>query len=901
MPTQYLSLAYSRYARQQVQADSHLDDILQQALHSPWTKEKMLRSYQMLSQQMGVFAGLRKLRTQVLLSLMERDLQRLANVEEVMQSMTWLAELSIQQALEVLYQQLCERYGVPRGQDSGLAQIMWVIGMGKLGGQELNVSSDIDLIYVYEEDGMTDGSQQHVAISNQEFFDYLAKSLTQALSEINEYGFVFRVDLRLRPNGAAGFLTCSLPMLKSYFVNQAREWERFAWIKARLLGHTETPDRNQDRFIKIVHAFVYHPYWDFKILSTLKDICTKIHESALREQEMGQANIKLLPGGIRDIEFTIQALQLIYGGRDERLRDQSTLMTLDSLSRHGFIAPDVAENLRAAYFFLRQLEHRLQYSDDAQTHSLPSNPSEQQQLADSMGLGHSQALSRQLEVVRAEVQQYFAQLLFDRFSMDMPLSLWDQAMLPIDEGLQQTHLTQLLSLLHDAQTSSPYQELEYSDKRAIDVIMRNALEYVVQNKGKEQPDKLYMTLVRLLDLVNAISAHRVYLTLLVNHPQALIRAIDILSTSQWASTYLTQYPDLLDELVEEARPEPGRYVDSMMGTVRARLFQARHQPDVQMDILRQIQHSRTFQILLRDLQGLLSIEMVADYLSELADMLLALTLETVWSEMDGRHCAVPKFAIAAYGRLGGKELGYASDLDLVFLYDDSDEDAQQIYTNLARKLIAWLTTYTDKGVLYDIDLRLRPNGEDGLLVTDLAAFQRYQLGETENSAWLWEHQALVRARFCAGDRQIGTAFEQVRTQVLCQHRDPEKLRQEILNMRLKMLRAHLPMDTEFDIKHSHGGMIDVEFIVQYLVLLHSKTYPQLRANVGNTSLLYFAAEAELLDSKIAQQIVYAYRALRMLQHQYRLNGVSHPRIPKEEVPEACQVVRQFWKTLFSPG
>lgn len=901
MTTRYLSLAYSRYARQQVQADPYLDDILQQALHSPWTKEKMLRSCQKLSQQMGVFAGLRKLRKQVLLSLMERDLQRLAKVEEVMQSMTWLAELSIQQALEVLYRQFCERYGVPRGQHSGLAQIMWVIGMGKLGGQELNVSSDIDLIYVYEEEGMTDGSQQHVAISNQEFFDYLAKALTQALSEINEYGFVFRVDLRLRPNGAAGFLACSLPMLQSYFVNQAREWERFAWIKARLLGHAAILDRNRDRFIKIVHAFVYQPYWDFNILSTLKDICTKIHVSALREQQMGQIDIKLLPGGIRDIEFSIQALQLIYGGRDERLRDQSTLMTLESLSQHGFIAPEVAENLRTAYFFLRQLEHRLQYSDDAQTHVLPSKPSEQQQLADSMGLEHNQALSHQLEAVRAEVQQYVAQLLFDRFAVDMPLSLWDQAMLPIDEVQQQTPLTQLLLLLRDVQTSSPYQELDYSDKRAIDVIMRNALDYVLQNKGSEQPNKLYMTLVRLLDLVGAISVHSVYLTLLVEYPQAIIRAIDILSTSQWASTYLTQYPDLLDELIEEARPEPASYADSMMEIARARLLKAQYQPDVQMDILRQIQHSRTFQILLRDLQGLLSIEMVADYLSELADMLLALTLETVWLGMAERHCAAPRFAIVAYGRLGGKELGYAADLDLVFLYDDSHEGAQQIYTDLARKLIAWLTTYTDKGVLYDIDLRLRPNGEAGLLVTDLAAFQRYQLGETENSAWLWEHQALVRARFCAGNREIGAAFEEVRIQVLCQHRDPEKLRQEILDMRTKMLKAHLLTDTEFDIKHSQGGMIDIEFIVQYLVLLHSKVHPQLRANVGNTSLLYFASEAKLLDSKIAQQMVYAYRALRMLQHQYRLNGVAHPRIPKEEVPEACQVVRQFWEKLFYTG
>ena len=705
MATRYLSLAYSRYARQQLQANPHLDDILQQALHSAWTKEKMLRSYQSLSEQVSVFAGLRKLRTQVLLSLMERDLQQLAHVEEVTQSMTWLAEFSIQQALDVLYKELCERYGVPRGQNSGLAQMLWVIGMGKLGGQELNVSSDIDLIYIYEEEGMTEGSQQHMAISNQEFFDYLAKALTQALSEINEYGFVFRVDLRLRPNGAAGFLACSLPMLTSYFATQAREWERFAWIKARLLGHVANVDRNQDRFTKIVHTFVYRPYWDFKILSTLKDMCTKIHASALREQQMGQIDIKLLPGGIRDIEFTVQALQLMYGGRDERLRDQSTLMTLNRLCQHNFMTSEAAENLRTTYLFLRQLEHRLQYLDDAQTHSLPSNQTDQQQLAHSMGLAHSQALSDQLERVRAQVQQYVAQVLFDRLAMDMPLSLWDQAMLPVEEVQPLTHLTrdlcttvtsgqkarrtersnetvhgstarreyratqyfgravggagvsQLLSLLRDVQTSSPYQDLDYSDKRAIDAIMRNALNYVLQQKGIAQPDKLYMTLVRLLGLINAISSRSVYLTLLVEHSQALTRAIDILSTSQWAAIYLTQYPDLLDELVEEARPDSGSYTDSMMKTVRARLFDAQHQPEVQMDILRQVQHSRTFQILLRDLQGLLSIEMVADYLSALADMLLGLALEIVWAQMDERHCAVPKFAIAAYGRLGGKELG----------------------------------------------------------------------------------------------------------------------------------------------------------------------------------------------------------------------------------------------------
>jgi glutamate-ammonia-ligase adenylyltransferase len=889
---------------------------------------------------------------------MERDLQQLANVEEVMQSMTWLAELSIQQALEFLYQELTARYGVPRGQDSGLAQMLWVIGMGKLGGQELNVSSDIDLIYLYEEEGMTDGSQQHLAISNQEFFDCLAKALTQALSEINEYGFVFRVDLRLRPNGAAGFLACSLPMLQAYFATQARAWERFAWVKARLLGEPAKLVAKQAHFTNIVHTFVYRPYWDLKILATLQDMSSQIHAAALRAQQRGQIDIKLLPGGIRDIEFIVQALQLIYAGRDERLRDQSTLMTLDHLYQLDLITSETAHHLHTAYFFLRRLEHRLQYTDDAQTHSLPSHLADQQQLAHSMGVAHSQALVQQLEQVRAQVQHYFMQILFDRWATVMPLSLWEQAMLPSDEVQPLDHTAQLLA-------ASPYQELGNADKRAIDTIMRNALNYV-QQQQIAQADKLYMILVRLLDLIHAISSRRIYLTLLVEHPQALTRAIDILSTAQWAATYLTQCPELLNELVEEAQPESGSYTDSMMQIVRTRLFEARHQPDAQMDILRQVQRARTFQILLCDLQGLLSIEMVADCLSELADMLLALALEIVWAQIDERHCAIPKFAIAAYGRLGGKELGYASDLDLVFLYDDAYEGAQQIYTDLARKLIAWLTTYTDKGVLYDIDLRLRPNGDAGLLVTDFAAFQRYQLGEGEdshdigksvaaqhadidspsdaalcqesstaeqvsrcagtmplpwysasgtsaqpegmtlqgqihispNSAWLWEHQALVRARFCAGDRQIGAAFEQVRIQVLCQARDPENLRQEILQMRTKMLKAHQASDTEFDIKHSPGGMIDVEFIVQYLVLLHSKTHPQLRANVGNTSLLYFAAEANLLDSKIAQQVVYAYRALRMLQHQYRLNGIAHPRIAQENVPVACHAVRQLWHSIF---
>lgn len=895
--TRYLCLSYSRYAQRLVQANPDLELILAQALHKPWSEERLLMLAQQLCQRFGVFSGLRRLRAQVLLSLMERDLQQLADVQEVMQGMTWLAEVSIQQASAALYQQLCERYGVPRGKESGAIQQLWVVGMGKLGGRELNVSSDIDLVYLYQEDGMTDGGAQHSAISNHEFFDHLARKLTYTLSEIDQDGFVFRVDLRLRPNGSAGFLACSLAMLQSYFAMQARDWERFAWIKARLLVGSNDMRQCQDSFNQIVQEFVYRPYIDFNVLAAIKDIRNKIDVFTIREQRIDSIDIKLYPGGIRDIEFTVQAWQLIYGGKDRTLRDQSTLNTLSSLCRKELIARDIADNLQTAYLFLRRLEHRLQYLDDAQTHSLPKQQTDQQQLANSMEFAHVQALFDRLEQVRIEVKRYFHQLLFETFDLNTKLSLWDQAMLPIaGELTEKTDSTNLLALLRYAQTSLPYKDLDHVHKRHVDTLMRCALDFASQKI--EQPEKFHLTMVRMLDLINAISSRKVYLTLLIEHPQALAHVIDIVSTSQWAATYLTQYPDLLSELAQSVGPELDNYAKSVIEKVRARLLQAYPNVDEQMNILRHTQRSRTFQILLRDLQGLLSVERVADYLSELADMLLTLTLEAVWSQMSERHCDSPKFAIAAYGKLGGKELGYASDLDLVFLYDDPYEGAQEIYTNLARKLIAWLTTYTSSGVLYDVDLRLRPNGDAGLLVTDFAAFERYQLGEAENSAWVWEHQALARARFCAGDREIGTGFERVRTQVLCQSRDPEKLRQEVLAMRDRIVKAHPITNTEFDIKHSRGGVVDIEFIVQYLVLLYSKDYPQLLANVGNITLLYFAAEVALLDSKVARKIAHAYRTLRMLQHQHRLNGIYHPRISTDEIPAECQVVIGLWETIF---
>lgn len=900
---EHLSLDYSRYAQRLLQAHPCLKETLDTALTLASTAEILAMRCQFLCEQHGVTTGLRLLRAEAILHLMERDLRGLADLAEVTETMTLLAEITVKTALAWHTTQMRERYGLPLNAQ-GIAQDLLVVGMGKLGGRELNVSSDIDLIYLYEEEGETTGSETSKPISNQEFFDRLARQLTQCLSTINEHGFVFRVDLRLRPNGSAGFLACSLAMLAEYFKTQGRDWERYAWIKGRLLPVSQSVPHCQPLLNTLVQHFVYRRYLDFEVVAALRTLYVKMHGYIPPRGGHDVIDIKRGVGGIRDIEFIAQTFQLIRAGQDYGLRQQATLAVLRQLAQRELLSQDDVQILVRAYTFLRKLEHRLQYLDDMQTHSMPNHDEDQKKLAQAMGYADYAALLLDLNQVRSDVKKRFDVLFLQKTNAlhsNQP-SLWDRSM-----ESSPTHVTApsvdedlLLPLLRSAQQSTCYQQLTNINKQRFDSLMRSALDYILHSAWRAQQREVLTTMTRVLSLLEAVATDGSYLALLLAYPQALVRVIELLATSAWAANYLTLHPQLLDELLQEAQPEPHDYWQKFYADISGRIDAAAGHSDVQMDILRHAQRAQTFKVLLRDLQGQLSVEHIADYLSALADNLLTLSINTLWLQMEQRHCDSPHFAIIAYGRLGGKELGYASDLDLVFLYDDAHEDALEIYANFARRLITWLTSHTAAGILYDIDLRLRPNGDAGLLVTDIDAFQRYQLREGRNSAWVWEHQALARARFCAGDTLLGNKFEAIRAHVLSQVRDRQTLCSEILAMRERMHRAHLQSNSasdSFNLKHGHGGMVDIEFIVQYLVLLYSVTYPQLLDNVGNIALLHRAAEVGLIDSALADQVATAYRRLRALQHRQRLEQGDYRRITQDEVAVERQAVIKLWETL----
>ncbi len=860
--------------------------------------------------------GLRRLRTEVFCAVMERDLAGKADVAEVTGTMTDLAEAAIQRAIEVLSCELEALYGEPRAAD-GNRLTFGVVGMGKLGGRELNVSSDIDLIFVYEDDGETDGGSR-AALSTQEFFTRLGRRLIGALAEATADGYVFRVDMRLRPNGDSGPLVCSLGMLEEYFYVQGREWERYAWIKGRLVSEqdSDAARRLAQQLEALVKPFVYRRYLDFGVIGAIRSLHRQIREEAQRRAMMRPDkadDIKLGRGGIREIEFSAQVFQLIRGGQDSGFRIRPTLAVLRHATARGLIAPSVCEDLSNAYRFLRELEHRLQYRNDAQTHALPVDPGERAALAGSMGFADFAALSTVLEGHRERVEAQFDQIFADKAGTPpagaadavRASELWGNALedSAADEEIIARlreagfdDASELHARLSAVRRSSRYQGLPERNRERFDTIAGRALDAAA---AMEPAPKRTATLARMIDLLEAVGRRGAYLALLNEYPAALERVLDVLAQSRWAAGYLIRHPQLLDELLDdEAIGSPFDWPE-FRTQLRARLAAA-DGVEQQMDWLRHAHQAEVFRILLIDLAGRSTVEQVSDRLSELADSVLDVTIETVWQQLPKRHREVPRFTVIAYGKLGGKELGYASDLDLIFLYDDPDDAAADIYSTFARRLITWLTTATGAGTLFDIDLRLRPNGESGLLVTDLDAFRRYQLreGDATNTAWVWEHQALTRARFCAGDAQIGRAFEDIRHRVLTTPREGEPLAAEIVAMRERVAAGH-PNRTElFDVKHDRGGMVDIEFIVQYWVLLHAAHDPELIRNTGNIALLREVARFGLMSADEAETVGAAYRTYRKLQHQLRLDGMEKACVPHERIEREREAVLGLWRRVF---
>jgi [glutamine synthetase] adenylyltransferase / [glutamine synthetase]-adenylyl-L-tyrosine phosphorylase len=877
-------LEYSRFARHLVAAHPELRAEL--AGREGWTREAMrafLRE-RAAGDEPALHAALRSLRQRVLLRAMARDLAGDAALAEVCGAMSALAEVAVETALAFLEPELERSLGAPTAH--GERQRLLVIGMGKLGGGELNVSSDVDLVFLYPEEGETGPSTSSGrSVSNLEFFTRLGRRLIAALAEPTGDGFVFRVDMRLRPWGDSGPLATSFDALEEYFVTQGREWERYAWIKARAMGGREDP-----ALAAIVRPFVYRKYLDYGAFAAMRELHAQIRAEVARRELADQ--IKLGPGGIREIEFIAQAFQLIRGGRDPALQARPTLEVLGQLAAKNVLPKAAVEELSAAYVFLRRLEHRLQYLDDAQTHALPVREEDRALVARAMGFPSWDAFREALERHRARVSWHFEQV----FAIeDRPR----HALAPIWAGEPEEREAKLEALgfrdaegtaarLSAVRSGSRYGGLPQPSRERFDALVPCVIETCAAH---ENPDT---TLARALDFLETVSRRAAYLALLDEHPAVLARLAQLLGASSWAAEYLDRHPVLLDELLDArtllAAPDWSAFAQEL----RRRLASLDGDEERQMDALREAHHAQVFRLLAQDLSGGLTVERLADHLSDLADVMLQVTLELAWKQLRARHRDTPQFAVIAYGKLGGKELGYASDLDLIFLYDDEDERAWEVYAKLAQRISRWLTSRTSAGVLLEIDLRLRPDGESGLLVSSMDAFRRYQ----REAAWTWEHQALTRARFSAGDATVGAAFEEERRRVLRERRDEAKLREDVLSMRARLLEGHPNASELFDLKHDRGGMIDIEFIVQYLVLLHSHAHPELTANDGNIALLKLAAKLGLIPEEAGTAVGDAYREFRRLQHRLRLNGAKYARVPAGRVEGHIAATRALWRGVF---
>ncbi|MGZ5199025.1 MAG: bifunctional [glutamate--ammonia ligase]-adenylyl-L-tyrosine phosphorylase/[glutamate--ammonia-ligase] adenylyltransferase [Telluria sp.] len=848
--------------------------------------------------------AMRQLRNLLLAAIIKRDLEGQADLDEVVTAITRFADFAIAAHLDELMAEMVALHGEPVGQESGRPQRMIVLAMGKQGGGELNVSSDIDLIFVYPEDGETAAGPGQRQLSNHEFFVRLGRKLIAALSEITEDGFTFRVDMALRPNGKSGPLAASLAMVEEYLVVQGREWERYAWVKARAV----TGDPADIAALEaIVRPFCFRRYLDFGVIDAIRNMHGQIRAEVARQERLHPErshNVKLGRGGIREIEFLTQVFQLIRGGRDPALRERSTRITLRLVAERELMPAATVERLLEAYTFLRNLEHRLQYLEDAQTHTLPASEDDRALVARMMGLPDAAALLAALDRERAFVAARFD----DMFADPVPAgATTPEAAAVLGDVADREAIAAHLATLGFADPDQSAQRLAATlqaprlqalpdaSRHRLAALVNAALPQIVQIVADAGVGSHGATLGRLLDFFEAIARRSAYLSLLTEYPHTLERVLRMFNASGWAATFLTQHPILLDELLDDR----GNSVDDipeLAARLDAELAAAQGDTERQLDILREVHHAQLFRLLARDLAGELTVERLADHLSLLADTIVAAVVKSAWLTIASRHREVPRFAVIAYGKLGGKELGYVSDLDVIFLFDDDDQDAPANYARLAQRFITWMTTMTPAGILFDIDTALRPDGASGMLVSSLAAFERYQA----QSAWVWEHQALTRARFCAGDAAIGARFEAIRDSVLRQDRASQdgQLRDEVLKMRQRIHDAHPNRSDQFDLKHDAGGMIDIEFIVQYLVLRHASRHPPLTANAGNIALLHRAGELGLIDQALADAAADAYRDFRRLQHQVRLQGQENARVDPGMVAADAAAVRQLWEACF---
>ena len=869
----------------------------------------------------GLSKHLRLFRRREMLRIVWRDIAGWAEFKETTHDLSYLAEACIDTALSNLYQWQCETLGTPFDEE-GMAQQLVVLGMGKLGAWELNVSSDIDLIFAFPEEGEVKGGPKQ--LTNSEFFSRLGKKLIQALDQQTADGFVFRVDMRLRPFGQTGPLVSSFSAFENYYLVHGRSWERYAMVKVRVVGG----DYEQgNELLSMIRPFVYRRYLDYGAYESLRELKEMIKQEVQRKGM--QNNVKLGGGGIREVEFIAQVFQLIRGGRDTDLQERRVLVVLDYLTQKNLLPDYVVNELKDAYVFLRNTEHRIQEYQDRQTHVLPDDEIGQTRLALGMGFESWSSFLTELNKHRENVEAHFEQVFVapqteesekqvdseQQSEIQRLEALWynkldeqDALDLLSEKGFSDSAAA--LKQLKTLHKSRQYASLSRQGQTRLDRLMPLLL------GALQQVDNIDITFERILSLLTKVAQRSVYLALLLENPMVLSQLIKLCSASPWIARYLQQLPILLDELMDPRSLYQPPERAEMENDIRLRLAQI-DVDDVEqnMDALRHFKQSNVLRVAAADIADALPLMKVSDHLSWIAEVILDEALEQAWRHLVSRHgrpvCKVEGglcdkgFAVIGYGKLGGYELGYGSDLDMVFLHGSESNDLMTLgdeakgeksiavpvfFARLGQRIIHLLTAHTSAGVLYEADMRLRPDGASGLLVTNLKSYRDYQL----KKAWLWEHQALVRARVVAGDPQIAEQFELIRREVLSQQRDKADLRKEVLDMRNRM-RKELSKEKkgQFDLKQGAGGIVDIEFMVQYGVLAWANEKPDLLEYTDNIHLLEALATAKLMAKADVKVLSDAYRIFRARLHKMALQE-QPGLVDAEEYNELSTAVRQIW-------
>ncbi len=855
---------------------------------------------------------LRLIRQREMLRITWRDLLGHGSIESVLIELSELASVFIENALSFAESLLFPRFGLPYS-DEGVQQTLLVIGMGKLGGGELNFSSDIDLIFAYQDQGQTNGKK---SVDNAEYFTRLGQKLVKLLNETTGDGFVYRVDMRLRPFGSSGPLVLHFDALENYYLTQGREWERYAMIKAKVLTGEETA---KQAFYELLRPFVFRRYIDYGAIEALGELKRRI---AAQVASKGQGHsVKLGSGGIREIEFIAQAFQLVRGGQDVRLRARSLFETLDYIAEAGLLQETEVEDLFSAYRFLRRVENRLQMLADQQTHLLPNDELSQQRISLAMGFESWSDLITTLDQHRNRVQLLFESVFVaekqDHHEIDPLVSMWapdidseSLSQLLFEEGFT-SKADSLANHIINTHQGRSFASLTSRAQQRYETLLPMALRASLEYPNASE------TALRVAELMRAVAGRSVYLQMLIHNSSALQLLTKLFSASHWLAGFVVKSPIVIDELLDLQHFSELPSKEEMRSDLYNKIKGVDPlDTEAMLDQLRHFKQSHVMQIAVSDVLNQVTVMQVSDHLTWLAEVLLQAATDLAWQHMQRRHgnpycidrgaSRKAEFGVVAYGKLGGIELGYSSDLDIVFIHDSTSEkaisDGQkpleniQYFARLAQKVIQIISTVTTAGILYETDTRLRPNGVSGLMVTPLHAFREYQL----DAAWTWEHQSLVRARMVVGSASIGQRFDAIRNEILSLDRNEIELKQSVSEMRHRM-RVELSKGSseQFDIKQDSGGVADIEFLVQYAVLRWSAKHPDLLMFSDVVRQLETLEKTKLISSTVKEDLINSYLYFRTLTHACALKDTKPLVEPSFFSNKYRALVTEQWEGLFS--